>query len=318
MPQSFKNAWRWLVGASAAAMLIASIPSAAGATGVITLCIAKDGQVVGINIHCKPAQIQLTWNIPGPMGIQGIPGLPGIQGPPGAMGPTGPTGSQGAVGPVGMQGPMGPQGPTGPAGDPGATGSPGATGEQGPPGPQGPQGPPGPNGLAGAPGLNGDNVTILTGGTLGSIVGIAASIQLTPDTGSDVGGIGTPTSPLYLGPGNGAARAFSPNAQTSVQVPTPGGDAFDLQVSISNTPPISPPGPGFGGEYTFIVCNENVCDLTALECDIDQNLTTCQDRTHFVDYLPGDAISIQAYNSEVSTNSVNVGYSLSYAIATGP
>ena len=70
MPQSFKNAWRWLVGASAAAMLIASISPAANAqtpdTGIISLCVARNGKIVGVNIHCKPHNFQLTWNIPGP------------------------------------------------------------------------------------------------------------------------------------------------------------------------------------------------------------------------------------------------------------
>ena len=47
MPQSFKNAWRWLVGASAAAMLIASISPAANAQ-VITLCVSEHGKIVGM------------------------------------------------------------------------------------------------------------------------------------------------------------------------------------------------------------------------------------------------------------------------------
>ena len=69
MPQSFKNAWRWLVGTSAAAMLIAIIsPAASADTGLITLCIARKGKIVGVDIHCQPHNLQLTGNIPGAAG----------------------------------------------------------------------------------------------------------------------------------------------------------------------------------------------------------------------------------------------------------
>src|SRR5260370_13990537 len=79
MPQSLKYAWRWLMGASAAAMLIASIPVAAnaqtdGTPPLITLCVARNGKIAGINLECRPHQIQLTWNIPGPVGDPGDQG----------------------------------------------------------------------------------------------------------------------------------------------------------------------------------------------------------------------------------------------------
>ena len=49
MPQSFKHAWRWLVGASAAAILIASISPAANAqapdTGIISICIWMNNEI---------------------------------------------------------------------------------------------------------------------------------------------------------------------------------------------------------------------------------------------------------------------------------
>ena len=80
MPQSFKNAWRWLVGASAAAMLIASISPAANAqqsvpnTGLITVCVGTAGRFDGVNIKCPKRDFQLTWNIPGPTGPTGVQG----------------------------------------------------------------------------------------------------------------------------------------------------------------------------------------------------------------------------------------------------
>ena len=81
MPQSFKNAWRWLVGASAAAMLIATISPAANAqtpdTGIIKLCISKSGKILGVNHVCKNHNFELIWNIPGPQGPQGPQGATG-------------------------------------------------------------------------------------------------------------------------------------------------------------------------------------------------------------------------------------------------
>ena len=78
MPQSFKNAWRWLIGASAAAMLIASVAPAANAqspdTGIIKLCVARNGRIIGVNHVCKNHNFELVWNIPGPQGPRGTAG----------------------------------------------------------------------------------------------------------------------------------------------------------------------------------------------------------------------------------------------------
>ena len=330
MPQSFRNAWRWLVGASAAAMLIASISPAANAqvpdTGIIRVCIAKNGRILGVNQPCNHANFALVWNIPGAQGPQGPQGNVGPAGAPGAVGPTG---SQGPVGPVGPTGPMGSVGLTGPAGAQGVTGPAGPTGDLGRPGPVGPTGLMGPSGVPA--GLTGDNVEILSGGTLGGTIGGAASIQLADDTG--VLPAGGPTTPIYMGPGNGASGRgiFSiPPApvagpQTSVQVPTPGGTAFNLTVTIAPTDA----GP-LGADYTFIVCNEADCDITANPfCIIGHDpfpgndLTTCSSRfqtgsTPALDYLPGDTLSIQAFKSEarpVTNSTVDVRWSLDYAIA---
>jgi hypothetical protein len=299
MPQSLKYAWRWLLGASAAAMLIASIPASAnaltdGTPPLITLCVARSGKVVAINLQCKPHQIQLTWNIPGPAGD---PGFQGVQGPQGVTGEVGPVGPMGLVGLAGLPGPAGSKGPTGPTGPQGPTGIAGPIGNLGPPGIQGPVGDPGTPGI---PGLDGDQIGVLSGGTLAG-VGQFASIQISPSTG--VGGI--PTFPIYMGPMNGA----DPD-QTSVQVNTPGGEAFHLQVRIA-------PGPGFGGEYLFIVCNEEDC-TGPLRCDVAHDAivdqTTCSDDVHEQEYLPGDTMSIQAYNAEVSTQTVSASWTLDYAI----
>jgi Collagen triple helix repeat (20 copies) len=332
MPQSFRNAWRWLVGASAAAMLIANIAPAANAqtpdTGIIKLCVSRSGKIIGIDHVCKNHNFELIWNLPGP---QGPAGDQGDVGPAGAPGAVGPTGSQGLVGPIGPTGPLGALGLTGPEGVQGVTGPAGPTGDLGHPGPTGPTGAVGPTGPSGAPSFGpGDNVEILSGGTLGATIGVAAGIQLTESTGFNK----LPTTPIYMGPGNGASgngitSPFSPPApvaapQTSVQVPTPGGTAFDLEVSIAPGDAGTP-----GAQYTFIVCNEADCDImTNPFCQVENasfpgsDTTVCSSAlqtgsAQALDYLPGDTLSIQAYNSEaaMSVNDVDVRWSLDYAIA---
>ena len=144
-----------------------------------------------------------------------------------------------------------------------------------------------------------------------------------------------PTTPLYLGPGNGASGEgiFSPDSppapvaapQTSVEVPTPGGTAFNMTVSITPTDA----GP-LGAEYTFILCNEADCDImTNPYCKVandsfpNPDSTVCSTNTFIgsapsLDYLPGDTLSIQAYKSEaaIPTNTVDVSWSLDFAIAS--
>jgi hypothetical protein len=352
MPQSFKNAWRWLAGASAAAMLIVSISPAANAqtpdTGQLSLCIARNGKIVGVDIHCKPHNFQLTWNLPGPAGPAGEQGY---HGPAGAPGAPGPEGTQGPVGPVGPTGPMGSLGVTGPLGVQGVTGPSGPTGNTGFVGPTGPIGLAGPTGASGVPtfpaGSN-DNVEILTGGTLGGTIGDQASIQLNNSSGF----AGVVTTPLYMGPGNGASGEgiFSiPPApvagpQTSVEVPVPGGTAFNLWVSI--TPLDSGPS---GTAYTFVVCNGTLsgsgepgdCDFatnpfpfeTNPNCTLgndspppSDNTVVCNSATNnfpgsptSLHFAPGDPISILAYKSEGTTevsNTVNVNWSMDFAIDT--
>jgi len=338
MPQSFKNAWRWLIGVSAAAMLIASVSPAANAqvpdTGPIKICVTKNGRIAGINHVCVRGSFALIWNIPGP---QGPEGEQGITGPAGAPGAPGASGSQGPVGPIGPMGPMGALGLTGPLGVQGVTGPAGPTGDMGKPGPTGPTGAVGQQGPSGVPSFGpGDNVAILSGGTLGATIGKAASIQLV--TSSGVTPAGGPTTPLYMGPGNGASGegifSFPPAPvaapQTSVQVPTPGGIAFNMTVSIA--PGDSGP---LGSEYTFVLCNEADCDLlTNPFCKVahdsfpGNDTTVCSSSLSggalAEDYLPGDTLSIQAYNSEASfvgpaaisrPNTVDVRWSLDYAIA---
>jgi hypothetical protein len=323
MPQSFKNARRWLFRASAAAMLIAGISPAASAqtpdTGIITLCVARNGKIIGVDIKCKNKNFQLTWNIPGPQGAQGPQGEVGPAGPTGAAGPTG---SQGGVGPVGPTGPMGALGLTGPEGVQGLTGPSGPTGNVGFPGPTGPTGAIGLMGASGTPSFGpGDNVTILSGGTLGGTIGGFAHIVLNDTSGSG----GLPTFPLFMGAGNGASGQGVPppgQPQNSVQVPTPGGTAFNLYALISPTDSGTP-----GTAYVFVVCNEADCTIfTTPYCELGNdfpgpNTIFCQSDNSGgplgLDFLPGDTMSIEAYSFEANpTNPVNVAWSMDFGIAS--
>ncbi len=79
-------------------------------------------------LACRPHELFVGVDTPGPAG------------PPGPQGLTGATGATGPIGPAGPPGLTGPAGPTGPQGDPGAVGATGATGPAGPVGPAGPSG----------------------------------------------------------------------------------------------------------------------------------------------------------------------------------
>jgi collagen triple helix repeat protein len=288
MPQSYKHAWRWLIGASAAAMLIASISPAANAQE-ISLCISRKGKIVGIDIPCENHNIRLDWNLPGAAGLQG---LQGPTGPTGPLGAAGPTGSQGAVGAAGLQGPMGSVGLTGPEGEQGVTGAAGPTGNTGPTGFMGAAGPTGPSGTNG---FNGDYITTLTGGSLGDTVGFDAGIQLTD-------ALLYPPTALYMGPGNGADLI-----QSTVAVPVPGGVASDLQVQLSGPP---------GGAYIFFVLDNTT--VTGISCAVIATATTCLDDSDTWSFNPGDTISVMAYNFIGSPATVDVSWSLDYALPAPP
>ncbi len=119
-----------------------------------------------------------------------------------------------------------------------------------------------------------------------------------------------------MAPGNGADFV-----QATEQVPTPGGTAFHLQVQLylDGPPPGGGPGgPGDSAAYTFIVCDNQTCDpaTAGVSCVIRGTDSTCFDDTDTVDFLPGDAISIMAYNSAGEPETLNVSWSLDYALAS--
>lgn len=224
------RALRQLLGAAAATatlvMMIIAMPATARAER-LSLCIGPFGKILAVASNgkvatCKSRFTLLVWNNPGPTGPQGVVGPTGGEGP---MGPSGPVGPVGVNGPPGVKGPTGPQGIPGP---PGPVGSEGFNGQDGATGPTGDTGPAGLTGVTGATGAGGrgpsptdnlafpggDQLAVLTGGTLGVTVG-------SDDGPSSPNGETGPVGPvadvdlggpldraISMGPGNGSERAI--------------------------------------------------------------------------------------------------------------
>ena len=214
------RALRQLLAAAAAAatlvMMIIAMPATARAEQ-LSLCIGPAGKIKAVSsngtvVSCKKRFTLLVWNNPGPAGPQGAVGPTGAEGP---MGPSGPVGPAGVNGPPGIKGPTGPQGIPGP---PGPVGSEGFNGPTGATGPTGDTGPTGFTGLTGATGTGGvgpsptnnipfpggDQLAVLTGGTLGATVGSDDGPSGQPVADVD---LGSTERAISMGPGNGSERA---------------------------------------------------------------------------------------------------------------
>ena len=81
MPASFKFAWRWLVGATAATILcLAALPGVGHAEN-IEICINNStGLIKGINLGvdgCSGNTTELDWVTVGPAGPTGLQGVNG-------------------------------------------------------------------------------------------------------------------------------------------------------------------------------------------------------------------------------------------------
>jgi hypothetical protein len=268
MSYAKRGALRQLLGAVAAvatlATLIIALPSNASAK--IAICVAKDGQITGISLGSKlltscfgNKRTLLTWDIAGPTGPTGAPGV---------VGPTGPNGPTGPAGPVGVPGNVGAIGPTGPTGIAGPPGSVGSEGFNGPTGPTGPTGAIGPAGATGAVGLTGpggrgpsptdnipfpggDQLAVLTGGTLGLTVGSDDGPSGTPVANVDLGGLDPVTKTIdraiAMGPGNGAERAkcntpivMTPQGAAIIPLPDDTLPCDDNQTDLPGTPSTTP------------------------------------------------------------------------------
>jgi hypothetical protein len=315
MPASFKSAWRLLVGVTAAAILCLAALPGVGRAENIEICINNNsGRIKGINLgvgNCTGNTSELDWAQTGPaggtglQGVMGDPGLPGTQGPQGLVGIQGPSGAQGDSGPQGPQGDIGMTGPTGPSGIMGEAGIQGATGLVGPTGSTGP---------SGTPGVAEPNISVFTGGSLGT---------LGAENGTNLSGNNSVTGNiLILGPGNGS----DVNPTTDVPMSEPG-TARRLFVNV-DTDPGTQLNLGLPGSFFFFLCdNDDFPAGCGLTCVITAPDTTCSDLTgsqaYAVTVIPPSAPGLQpvpnpdqmalfAFADYPGANPANVKWSVTY------
>jgi collagen triple helix repeat protein len=317
MPASFKFAWRWLVGVTAATVLCLAALPGVGRAENIEICVnLGNGKIKGINLgvgNCTGNTAELDWvttGPAGPTGMQGVvgdPGLPGTQGPQGAPGIQGPPGEQGDAGPQGPQGEIGPTGPTGPAG---------IMGEEGIRGPTGLVGPTGATGPSGTPGIPEPNISVFTGGSLGTL-GAQNNVDLSGNNS-----VGLPGTILILGPGNGS------DTSPATEVPmSEAGTAKRLFVNVDNDPGTQM-NVGIPSSFFFFLCNGNLFPANCgLSCVITGPDTTCSDLTGSQTFAVGlipppgpggqpepspDEMSLWAFADYPGANHANVKWSVTY------
>jgi hypothetical protein len=312
MPASFKFAWRWLVGATAATILCLAALPGVGRAENIEICVnLSNGRIKGINLgvgNCSGNTQELDWvttGPTGPTGMQGVvgdPGLPGTQGPQGAPGSQGPPGGQGDSGPQGPQGVAGPTGPTGPAG---------IMGDEGIRGPTGVVGQTGPTGSSGIPGIPEPNISVFTGGSLGTL-GSLFNVDLS-------GNNSVTQNTLILGPGNGS------DTSESTEVPmSETGTAKRLFVAVDNDPGTQMNN-GIPSTFSFFLCNGNNFPTgCGLMCFIVGPDTTCSDLVNtqmftfrttpsIVGPVPDpDEMALFAFADYPGANHANVKWSVTY------
>jgi len=310
MPASLKFAWRCLVGATAAAIVILIALPGVGRAENIEICVnTSDGKIEGINLGigaCGAGLAELDWVTTGPVGPVGPSGVTGDAGPAGAQGlaglagPSGPSGAQGAPGPQGPQGDIGPTGPIGPAGFMGENGVRGPTGLVGPTGPIGP---------SGVPGIIEPNISVFTGGSLGGLG--------TPDGGgyniglSGFNSVGNPGTILIMGPGDGA------DTSQATEVPmSEAGLALRFFVN-TDADPGTQMNDGVPSSYIFFLCDGQfngpfTSPNCSIGCIITSPATSCNDLEDLQFFAQGDVMSVWAYSDYYLANQAHVKWSVSY------
>ncbi len=304
MPASFKSAWRWLVAATAATILCLAALPGVGRAENIEICINNNnGKIKGINLGvggCTGNRTELDWvttGPAGPTGLQGVvgnPGLAGTQGPPGSPGAAGPAGAQGAAGPDGPQGVAGPTGPTGPAGTMGEDGIRGVPGIAGATGVTGP---------SGTPGIQQPNISVFTGGSMGTF----GSPSGGPYNVGLSGNNSVMANILVLGPGNGS------DTSQATEVPmSEGGTAERLFVAVDNDPGTQMNN-GIPSTFFFFLCDNNSFPADCnVACFMSGPDTTCSDLTDTQVFAAGDSMSLWAFASYPGANQADVKWSVTY------
>jgi len=277
MPERLNQTLRWMLGASAAALLLLGIPTA-GRAQMVNICV-QHGLVKSINSACVGKQIPLSWSEVGGAGLagaQGPQGAGGVVGPAGSEGAQGVAGNSGPTGPIGLQGPPGPVGPSGPQGLQGAAG------------PVGPLGPSGPQGLAGIPAVNS---VVISGGLGGSRLSsfYGTTLHNTDDT--------------CIGAGNASDLFVNRPSEYS---PLPSGGTlsnFRVQLSTNPTGPTRAGDSFFVGSCTVPSPTTN-CGLVIITCTVIGPDTSCSDTSHTVTLTAGQLIFVDALPITGSENTI--------------
>jgi hypothetical protein len=309
MSASFRFAWRWMVGATAAAIFgLVALPGVGHAMN-IEICINGKGLIKGINLgvgNCN-GDTELDWVSIGPTGPTGATGVQGNAGP---QGPPGLEGTPGAPGPAGAQGDAGPQGPQGAIGPTGPTGPEGPRGEEGL---LGVTGPTGATGATGPSGVSEANISVFTGGTLGTF-GANENVDLSGNNS-----VGFPGAILIMGPGNGADTgappAFSPNPESAEVAMSEAGTARRLFVNV-DVDPGTQMNNGIPATFFFFLCDGQFAGPGSPNCSIGCSMvgpdTTCSDLVHTQHFAVGDFMSLVAYANYFLANKADVKWSVTY------
>jgi hypothetical protein len=171
---------------------------------------------------------------------------------------------------------------------------------------------------------------VLTGGTLGSIIGAKAGIQVAPGES------------LTVAPGNGAQQQGHLQAETYVPIPFnpnnpnagvlqdfhfainpgPGGTAGSYSFSISDLTHPLPGGSTFICSITQGVTIPGMNGTNSSNCPIGATNCTCEDdeqsnpagHIEIIGVNPGDSIAVLVTTTDMSapTNVANVRFSINY------
>ena len=176
-------------------------------------------------------------------------------------------------------------------------------GENGVRGPTGLIGPTGPSGI---PGISEPNISVFTGGSLGTL-GSLFNVDLSGNNS-----VGTPGTILIMGPGNGSDTSQA----TQVLMSEPG-TAKRLFVNVDNDPGTQMNN-GIPSTFFFFLCNGNGfpadCGLTCFMTGPD---TTCSDLTDTQTFAQQDQMSLWAFADYPGANHADVKWSVSYDHGAG-
>jgi len=171
---------------------------------------------------------------------------------------------------------------------------------------RGPTGETGPTGVTGVPGVSENDISVFTGGSLGTF-GVTQDTNLSGFFDSNPG-------ILIMGPGNGSdSTTLSGTFAEDVEVPmSEAGTAERLFVNVDHTPG-SDPTDGHPMSFLFFLCDGNgFPGGCAVMCTITDPDTTCSDLTNTQAFAVGDLMSVWAFADDFFADAASVKWSVTY------